>query len=142
MPKSPQSGTPRDLYERPNSAFIADFIGDANLVDCEILAVDGGASSIRLQDQTFSIPASNVDKGAAKLVLRPHELAVAPQRPANGPAFPADVAYAAYLGNQMQYTLEGPLGHLFVTTQATENPITVGQSVFIAINQRSARLVP
>ena len=137
-----QSGSPRDLYERPNSAFIADFIGDANLVDCEVLAVTDGTSSIRVQDQMLNIPAANVGKGSAKLVLRPHELSVTPTRPEGGPAFAADVVFAAYLGNQMQYTLEGPLGRLFVTTQATENPITVGQSVFIGINERSARLVP
>ena len=31
-----QEGTPADLYERPADAFVADFIGGANLVGCEI----------------------------------------------------------------------------------------------------------
>lgn len=137
-----QSGTPRDLYERPNSAFIADFIGDANLVDCEVLNVEDGMSSIRLKNQTLRIPAANIGKGAARLVLRPHELKVASSPLEQGPSFAAEVVYAAYLGNQMQYTLEGVLGHLFVTTQATEDPIVVGQPVFVGINQHSARLVP
>ena len=34
--KIAQQGTPDDLYEAPNSRFLADFIGDANLVDGEL----------------------------------------------------------------------------------------------------------
>ena len=37
-----QKGTPHELYEPPASRFLADFIGDANLVDGEIEASDGG----------------------------------------------------------------------------------------------------
>ena len=36
-----QDGTPRELYERPASLFVADFIGDANLVDAEVVAERG-----------------------------------------------------------------------------------------------------
>ena len=39
-----QQGTPDDLYEAPESRFLADFIGDANLVDGELAIADGGAS--------------------------------------------------------------------------------------------------
>ena len=137
-----QSGSPRDLYERPNSAFIADFIGDANLVDCEVTAVNTGETSVRLLDETLTVRTDHLKPGGAKLVLRPHEIGLSTERPATGLSFPAEVVFAAYLGNQMQYTLEGPLGRLFVTTQATENPVTVGQSVFVCINEKSARLVP
>ena len=39
-----QKGTPHELYESPASRFLADFIGDANLVDGEIEVGDGGAT--------------------------------------------------------------------------------------------------
>ena len=35
-----QQGTPRELYEAPASEFIADFIGEANVIDCEVEPVD------------------------------------------------------------------------------------------------------
>ena len=38
-----QIGTPADLYEAPKSAFIADFIGDANLVRCDVEKVASGS---------------------------------------------------------------------------------------------------
>ncbi len=36
-----QIGTPRELYDAPADAFVADFIGEANLIPCEILSVEG-----------------------------------------------------------------------------------------------------
>ena len=36
-----QSGRPRELYEAPANLFVADFIGDANLVDAELFGGPG-----------------------------------------------------------------------------------------------------
>ncbi|MGB5068258.1 MAG: ABC transporter ATP-binding protein, partial [Albidovulum sp.] len=36
-----QIGRPRELYDAPVDTFVADFIGEANLIDCEILSIDG-----------------------------------------------------------------------------------------------------
>ncbi|WP_144158076.1 ABC transporter ATP-binding protein [Paraburkholderia sp. BCC1885] len=36
-----QVGTPRDLYANPNSTFVADFIGESNLLSCELKRVNG-----------------------------------------------------------------------------------------------------
>ena len=41
--KIAQQGAPRDLYETPASRFLADFIGDANLVDGELVVTPRGA---------------------------------------------------------------------------------------------------
>jgi len=135
-----QEGSPHDLYERPNSAFIADFIGDANLVDCEVLESIGQTTGVRLQGKTISVPGPRLPKGNAKLVLRPHQINLS--RTVTPASFPAEVTYAAYLGNQIQYTLEGPLGSLFVTSALTTDPIAVGDSVSITFDQQDARLVP
>src|SRR5437667_445109 len=43
-----QHGRPRDLYEAPTSLFVADFIGDANIVDAEIRVWDGDRARVRL----------------------------------------------------------------------------------------------
>ena len=36
-----QSGTPRELYEAPVQPFVADFVGDSNLVDAELTTRNG-----------------------------------------------------------------------------------------------------
>ncbi len=50
-----QEGSPRDLYDRPASAFIADFIGDANLVPVEVTRA-GDTTDLRLLDRTLTLP--------------------------------------------------------------------------------------
>jgi iron(III) transport system ATP-binding protein len=74
-----QQGSPRDLYRRPASRFLADFIGDANLVDGELSA---GGTRFHAQGVSVPLPAGADDAagaagaadGPATLALRPHRL--------------------------------------------------------------------
>src|SRR5688572_31429004 len=43
-----QIGAPRELYEAPRDRFVADFIGDANLVEAELGAHNGARAPVRL----------------------------------------------------------------------------------------------
>ena len=133
-----QIGTPGDLYEAPSSAFIADFIGDANLVPCEVESIGDTASTATVNGQRLSIPSSGISKGPAQMVLRPHALELhAPEEP----GISGEVSYAAYLGKEMQYTVETPVGSLFVVTPVQSNPFIQGDSVSIGIIEDRARLV-
>lgn len=135
-----QEGTPHDLYERPNSAFIADFIGDSNLIDCDIVSSNEDGTNIQLGDKQLRIASQTELSGRAKAVLRPHHVSL---RPANrDAAFIGEVSYAAYLGNEIQYSVQSDLGELFVIAQATAQPISVGQSVGIDMPTDKMRLVP
>jgi len=47
-----QVGSPREVYNRPATAFVARFIGRSNVLPCTVLGVDGGSVSISLADGT------------------------------------------------------------------------------------------
>jgi len=136
-----QEGTPHDLYERPNSTFIADFIGDANLIDCQIDSTINGLASINIANTNLSIPNAENHKGHAKLVLRPHQIKLCTAG-SRDDGFNGQITYAAYLGNQIQYTIDGALGPLFAITDASANPFVKGDNVTIAFDSAVARLVP
>jgi hypothetical protein len=51
-----QQGTPRQLYEQPASAFIADFIGDANLVQGAARAINGELAEATLTWRCAPMP--------------------------------------------------------------------------------------
>ncbi len=51
-----QVGAPMELYEQPANLFVAGFIGDANLLDAELVAVDGQRASVRLGPFIFGLP--------------------------------------------------------------------------------------
>ena len=133
-----QMGTPSALYETPSSSFIADFIGDANLADCEVLEVQDGRAKVVLNGTTYSVPSHRPLSGAARIVLRPHALKLTPPDSAG---VQGEVTYAAYLGKEMQYTVETDVGSLFVISPVSRQPFAQGDAVSVAIDQDQARLV-
>ncbi len=66
-----QVGTPDAVYNRPATAFVADFIGNANRFDCSL---DGGAIVIGGVRLTNTAPPAADGRGVA--FVRPHEFAV------------------------------------------------------------------
>jgi len=105
-----QQGTPHDLYEAPRSRFLADFIGDANLVEGELaLSPEGpvfSASGIAAR-----VRADGVPTGPATLAVRPHRLRIAD---AGAGVLPGVCKRAAYLGSRMEYVVATSWGDLLV----------------------------
>jgi iron(III) transport system ATP-binding protein len=133
-----QEGSPRDLYDVPSSAFVADFIGDANLADCMVEAFDAGIATVSLGRARYSVKAKETPKGAARLVLRPHDLDLL--EPGQS-GIAGTITYAAYLGKEMQYTVETAIGSLFVICPVKAVPFVYGDDVTVGINPAKARLV-
>lgn len=133
-----QIGTPGDLYEAPSSAFIADFIGDANLVPCEVEASTDGLATAILNGQKLNIPNNGIPKETAQMVLRPHALKLTSP---GTPGLEGKITYAAYLGKEMQYTVDTPVGSLFIIAPVQADPFARGDSVSVGIIEEQARLV-
>ncbi len=110
-----QEGAPADLYERPADAFVADFIGGANLVDCEVVGPEGKDSLVRVGPVQVSVGGTHA-KGAAKLVIRPN--AVELHRSAVPESLSAEIRKATYLGSHWEYWLVTEIGDLFVTQES------------------------
>jgi iron(III) transport system ATP-binding protein len=134
-----QEGTPHDLYDRPANAFIADFIGDANLIDVEVTRA-GPQTDIALMDRALTLPLASAATGPARMVLRPHHIRLC-RDPAPG-HIPAQVTYAAWLGNSVQYTLSTPVGSIFAIGAPQPQPFRQGESVHIGFAPEDVRLVP
>lgn len=134
-----QEGTPHDLYDRPANAFIADFIGDANLVDVEVIR-SGAETEIALQGRRLRLPLASTTTGPAKMVLRPHHIRLS--RDPGPERIPAEVTYAAWLGNSVQYTLSTDVGPIFAIAPPQPLPFQQGESVQVGFAPGDARLVP
>jgi iron(III) transport system ATP-binding protein len=99
--KIEQIGTPDEIYRRPSSRFVADFIGRANFVDAPVESVDGDTVVVTLLGQT--IPVQVKTKHAVgdtmTAVLRPEGLQLC-----NDPnCLQVQVEQAMYLGSQVDY---------------------------------------
>ncbi len=133
-----QQGTPKDLYSHPNSEFIADFIGDANVVACEVTGIADGVADIRLGDTGLKVRTDLRGIPAAKLVVRPQSVRLGAD-PASG--IRASVAHAAYLGNQIQYTLETDVGEFFAIDNDMGQFFPTGSETWITFEQETLALV-
>ncbi len=132
-----QEGTPVDLYERPADAFVADFIGGANLVDCEVTGRDGERALVRVGSLNLAVRSAH-EKGAAKLVIRP--AAVELHATAVPGSLPAEIRKATYLGSHWDYWLSAEIGELFVTQEMGLNH-SPGQHVHLTLKPKRLAIV-
>jgi iron(III) transport system ATP-binding protein len=103
-----QQGAPHELYRQPASRFLADFIGDANLVDGEV--VDGGRSFLAA-DVRLAI--EGAAPGPATLALRPHRLRLVA---AGAGRLPGTCRRVDYLGSHLEVLVDTPWGTLLLFT--------------------------
>ena len=69
-----QIGGPREVYDHPADRFVADFIGDTNFLDADLLGVADGAARLRLTgggEVTARAPEGAMTPGPVTLAVRP-----------------------------------------------------------------------
>jgi iron(III) transport system ATP-binding protein len=133
-----QQGTPHELYEAPKSRFLADFIGDANLVDGELT---NGAAQTRFVAGGVAAPvnAAHVAPGPATLALRPHRLRL---MPAGEGVVPGECKRTAYLGSRVEYVVGTPWGELLVFDSDASRAVERGAKVGVAFDPDAAIVLP
>lgn len=99
-----QIGTPREIYETPVNRFVADFIGETNLLDVDVQSVTGGIAQITLPGgHAFTCPAAAViDPGKGHLSVRPERITLCETGAGN---FDATVIGQVYLGTDIHLQL-------------------------------------
>ena len=90
-----QLGTGEEIYRHPVSRYVADFIGEANLIDC--IADAGGG--VRLAAGAAALPHTAEGAGAATLMVRPEDIrAGEPAAVSDGVALRATVRDKIFIG--------------------------------------------
>ena len=128
-----QKGSPRELHDRPNTRFVADFIGGANVLPCEVASVQGDRATVRLGSLTLQTNNCEGRASQRHVAVRPNRVTVLP--PGSPYALEATIQKATYVGEQMEYMVQTPLGDLFVTSPETDNPVAAGASVSLSFVQ-------
>ena len=132
-----QMGTPRELYDEPVDRFVADFIGEANLLPCEVETVDDDMATISVDGYRFALPARGRGPGPATLAVRPSRLVLGADH-----GFRAKVAKATYVGVRMEYTLEAAFGSMFAVHDDVNNPLEIGSDVAVGFAESGPVLLP
>lgn len=107
-----QIGVPHEIYAEPQSVFVADFIGQANVLPCRVLGTENGVFSVDVFGHVASVRGAKgcaLSVGSeAMLVVRPEKLVPGPASGSNG--ITGTVAAATFLGSHMEYEVALPGG--------------------------------
>ncbi len=132
-----QIGTPRQLYDAPVDRFVADFIGEANIIPCEITSVIGDDAEIAINGYRYTLPSRGLSPGPASLAVRPSRIELDGDH-----GFEATVAKATYVGIRMEYTLEASFGAMFAVHEDVYHPLEIGQKVKVGFSGTGPVLIP
>jgi len=135
-----QQGSPRDLYERPATAFLARFMGESNPAHGSVRRLDAGHVAATLGDIELVVPNTNAADGAATFAIRPEAITV---ETAPGPAgaLKGTIAKSSYVGTHMEYTINTAAGALFATCARVERPLAPGDAVALVFAARGVIVV-
>lgn len=136
-----QEGSPSDLYRRPVSRFVADFMGISNLLDGIVIARADGRVKVRCGEATLDLPAPTATAADdVTVAIRPQgirlEAEAAPDR------LPVTVRKATYLGSHLEYVLDSDAGELFVVDPTSERAVPPGSGAWAAFRHDGVALVP
>ena len=101
-----QVGGPKEIYESPATAYVADFLGVSNLMDAQAAGVGDGGCKIALGE--FSLIAGEGDAdttGDCKITIRPERVEIEAQGTTGENRLPAMVERTVYVGSVLQVIL-------------------------------------
>jgi ABC-type Fe3+/spermidine/putrescine transport system ATPase subunit len=141
-----QVGAPEDIYHRPKTRFVAEFLGHCNILDARaVAATSAGTTELVLRANGNRITVSGEDLAAGEQV----QLAVRPEAieldgssyvrtPAGENRYPAEVRAVSFLGDHYLYELD--VDGLAVTATGTRS--FAGPAVTIRIPPSACRVLP
>ncbi len=127
-----QRGTPQDLYERPQTEFVAGFMGEAMLFPATALpsgAVQVGSMQIK--------PRNAIPAGAIKVAVRPEAWQI--HRAGDGMA--AILVKSAYLGSFYEYSFDTELGKIFVVSPDLTDVLPLSAEVNLSLASHGVSVV-
>jgi putrescine transport system ATP-binding protein len=149
--KVAQVATPAEIYEAPNSRFVAGFIGDVNILDGNVAAVGSGIVEIAV-DNGFTLRAATNDApavgGRAGFAIRPEKLRVSPRPPANASvnAAQGEIWDIGYLGDMTVFHVKLKSGQVVKASslnavRAVEDPFGYDQEVWVSFDENAGVLL-
>ncbi|GAB2481663.1 ABC transporter ATP-binding protein [Streptosporangium sandarakinum] len=108
-----QLASPREIYERPATAFVAGFIGTSNLISGTVDRVEDGCAVLRLGDDGRVLTEEGAHRAGDTIAVtvRPEKVMISTDEPAAGlSAVRGTVAEVVYLGLYNSYAVRLPGG--------------------------------
>ena len=135
-----QMGTPMEIYYRPNSEFVADFIGECNFLKGKVAASADGETRIRLAAGEVSVATDRKHTAGAdgEIVLRPEAIEIG-----DTGMLPCTVELSCFMGSYQNYHVRVGDTLVKITDNCPVNKkiYNVGDQAFISFDPECAHLL-
>jgi len=134
-----QAGSPKDLYNYPKNKFVANFIGDANVVKAEIINKQSNNYELKLAEMNINIETDKDLNNSVSVALRPEKINIDKNKTEN--SIHAKVSTASFVGSSYQYILNSKIGKLYVVSGDTKNIFNVDDEVYLTIKKEEIKIL-
>jgi spermidine/putrescine transport system ATP-binding protein len=135
-----QVGSPREIYERPVTPFVADFIGSLNALELTVGELVGGFAVVRLGEHERVVVPVGPDArvgDAVRVAVRPERVRIGTPEalPANGGSrLEGAIAEVVYLGMYTQFHVETRAGRIVSHRLADESLAGLAPGTGVAVS--------
>ncbi len=135
-----QVGTPREVYEQPESTFVSSFLGKSNILAGAPIRTPAGFE-LEVGGRRIPAPPLNGHAGADRLLLslRPERIRIAGGPTEDGLA--GTVRARAFLGHHWVYQVDSALGALLVYRQSGSAAFAEGEAIRLSWDAEDLRVV-
>ncbi|MFA6504485.1 MAG: ABC transporter ATP-binding protein [Treponemataceae bacterium] len=139
-----QIGSPSEIYENPNSKFVAGFVGKVAFFPVDVVGGSDGARECRLEGKNIHVARAAAGVGTtgkATLMARPESLRLGESGAGH---IEGKVRMNVYLGNSIESFVDSAYGELLVQIDdpTSKKVYAEGASVSVGFNPDRVRLLP
>ncbi|MFK7995807.1 MAG: ABC transporter ATP-binding protein [Granulosicoccus sp.] len=137
--RTEQTGSPNEIYNNPNSPFVATFIGKANLFTGMVV---GGKIRVGACTLETNHPVNFLDGAKVHIFSRPERTAIVDEYGKN--TIPAKILYVRNIGPSLEIHLDSELGQILIDTPNYQQASTykIGQTVHVKMPGDSLKIFP
>ncbi len=132
-----QSGSPEEIYNNPDSSFVADFIGNANFLNAVVEEVHDDSLTVSLQRNSLLVPKPDEEFREGEeisLVIKPEAVRIS----TDSTGFTGRLDVSLFLGSISEYKIEFENSFITVIQSNIEKKYkhyTMGEKVFLDFNK-------
>jgi len=141
-----QVGHPKEIYESPATAYVADFLGVSNLMGATAAGTGDGGCKVTVGDFPLVAGQGDADTlGDCKVTIRPERVTIEPQGTSGENRVPAMVERTVYVGSVLQVILHLATGQTiqaWMPNTGTGDPFRSGDAVAVHFPREALRVLP
>ena len=134
-----QEGSPKDLYSHPKTSFVANFVGDANIVKATIKKREDHRYYIRFGEIDITLTSSFNLQNNISVAVRPEAITLHSDKISN--CISATIIKVSYVGNHYQYTVSSSLGDLYIVSEDVVNHYNPGDKIYLTFQMNGLSIL-